>query len=206
MDTDDHTALKLKALRERAHLGPSDMARLLGMKYSSYMHYENPTRMKDGGLKVPFARRIAAVLAPYGIAEADVMALADPDAHGWLGLSEDAPAFIPSQAIAVPPDAALIAALAPKVRRPMMFQMTRPVPSFRISPRDRLIIDQDNQGDGLVIVTLWGANGEGVTVLRRKSENRLVSSDIDDEEPVIEIDGSPRVGVLGRVVAVARFT
>lgn len=71
-----NTAERVKALREQAGVSVRELARRLGKPVSSYLHYETPSRFKNGPLPVAFARDLATALAPNGISEADVMALA----------------------------------------------------------------------------------------------------------------------------------
>lgn len=65
---------KLVALRERAGLTKTDMAKRLGMSYSTYTHYEY--RFKEPYLPVPVAEKIATALSGTGISRAEVMDLA----------------------------------------------------------------------------------------------------------------------------------
>lgn len=65
---------KLVALRERAGLTKTDMAKRLGMSCSTYTHYEY--RFKEPYLPVPVAEKIATALSGTGISRAEVMDLA----------------------------------------------------------------------------------------------------------------------------------
>ncbi|MCW2399674.1 XRE family transcriptional regulator [Sphingobium sp. B2D3C] len=69
---------KLKALRLRAvpPLSIRRAAEKLEMGHSSYNFYENPNSYKKSHLPLDFARKVAAMLAEYGVDPAEVMMLA----------------------------------------------------------------------------------------------------------------------------------
>ena len=87
---------RLKALREAAGLSIRALAERLGMSSSGYAHYETPARFKDQFLPMQLARDLVRVLAPLGIRQDQVMALAGTTDQGTTlarndtGFAEDA--------------------------------------------------------------------------------------------------------------------
>jgi SOS-response transcriptional repressor LexA len=69
---------RLKALRYQARpkISVRRMAEALGMPASTYAAYEDPAKFKKPILPLDLAKAIAEVLAPAGVARADVLALA----------------------------------------------------------------------------------------------------------------------------------
>lgn len=91
---------KLKELRLRAKpkLSIRRIAEELEIPFASYAFYERPDGYKKPFLPLDFARRVAAILAGYGVDPADVMALAglteaeaEPEARE---IESQRPAFI----------------------------------------------------------------------------------------------------------------
>jgi len=80
-------AHQLKLLRERAAVSTREMAGQLGMKLSSYIHYED--RYKKPYLAVDFAERIASILEIKGISREDVMRLAGVETTGTTLVPSD---------------------------------------------------------------------------------------------------------------------
>lgn len=81
MSTENSTALRLKAIREEAHVSVREMARRVSWSPSTYAHYENPDRFKDRFLNFEQASLFARALHPEGMSER-VMALTGPQAQG----------------------------------------------------------------------------------------------------------------------------
>jgi hypothetical protein len=120
------------------------------------------------------------------------------------GLSEPPAAFTPAQAIAVPVVPGIATQLAPKVRRPMAYQIARAVTSALLAVGDVLIIDTDKtSGDnGLVVVNVIDPDsGAAETQLRRAFHQMLIATDPDDPEPVITMGHNSRCGIIGTVAA-----
>jgi phage repressor protein C with HTH and peptisase S24 domain len=80
---DEHVALRVKALRKRAGLSVRKAAEEMGLKASSYGHYEDPARLKGPHLPMAFAQGFAAMLSRHGIPAEDVLALAGAGEIPW---------------------------------------------------------------------------------------------------------------------------
>jgi phage repressor protein C with HTH and peptisase S24 domain len=74
--TNEHVALRVKRIREGLGLSVRAAAAEMGMKPSSYGHYEDPKRLKGPLLPMSFAKEFADVAARFGGTPEDVLSLA----------------------------------------------------------------------------------------------------------------------------------
>lgn len=122
------------------------------------------------------------------------------------GFDDKPAAYIPKSISPIPIDSRVADQLAPQVVRPVAFRINLPMPAYALLSGDVLIIDPspEVEADGLVLVNLWNDHGDGETVIRRRFGKTLLSCDPCDAEPMIPIDGSPRIGIHGVIVATHR--
>lgn len=139
---------RLKALRETAGLSIRALAAQLNMSSSGYAHYETPSRFKDDFLPMQMARDIAHILAQFGVATDQVLALAGGAARpphatpSETGFSEDAARpWIPASPQRDGIDAT-IRALAPSAVNPGTYQMSRHIPELGLLRGDIIIVDR----------------------------------------------------------------
>jgi hypothetical protein len=102
-------------------------------------------------------------------------------------------------------DPALVTAIAPTVRRPIVYIAGRNYSAAGILDGDMLVADSDDHdSDGLVLASSWNSDGSSETFLRRKVGTDLLSLDPLDQTPVMKLTDSPGLAVLGVVATLLR--
>lgn len=198
---------RLKCLRERSKLSVREMARRVGLSASGYTHYENPERFKGDFLPLAEAMRFAKAFAGTGVTEAEVLALAGTrpanpkpaTEHRGFGESDAAPLIYKTG----DRTAQLSALLTPKGAKAVLYRIGRAVASLGHLPGDTLVVETPGaQQDGdLLLVSHWADDGSGITLLRRKHGGLLIGAEPGDPMPVIDIDDSGRIAIIGTVIA-----
>lgn len=100
--------------------------------------------------------------------------------------------------------AALLHSLAPGARRPVAYQLSRNQPGLALLRGDVLVIDQLREarsGDTVVVNFDENANGQPVTLVRRYLPPYLVGADATEDAPILTLDATGRVAILGTVEA-----
>ena len=198
---------QLKRIRERSGLSVREMASRVDLSPSGYTHYENEKRFKGDYLPLPEARRFARAMRGTGVAEAEILALAGsiasnptPSAAPTGFCESDAAPFIHVQDS--PADAAA-KALSPAREKALIYRTNRTIPSLCLLAGDALVIQTTGaQKEGAtLLVSYWLEDGTGINLLRRRHHNLLVSAEPGDAMPIIDIDDSQRVAIIGEVIA-----
>jgi hypothetical protein len=205
---DQGRASRLKQARELAgYATGSAAAEAFGWKYPTYQGHENGTRgiRPDNIEKYASAFRVDLRWLMTGAGQAGRPYAAADRARPAPGFSEgDVTPFVARTATEGRAVEKAVQLLAPQVTQPIIYHSTKGSPCFSILPGDILVIASQAEGfrtGQLVVATLEGPNGEGVTVLRQTAGNMLVAP------PGYELpdEASLPVGILGAVMTVIRL-